>query len=96
MSEPSARVAEMFPVLDPGQIARIRAVGREREIGDGEILFDQGAPAPSFVVVLAGAIEVVHPYAGGEHPIRIHGPGEFTGGVWVWRTGEGGVSAAGQ
>lgn len=73
------RLAEMFPTLAPAQIAQIQPCGRERAFADGAIVFEQGEAATTFMVVLAGAIEVVHPYPGGEHPITVHQPGGFTG-----------------
>jgi thioredoxin reductase (NADPH) len=77
------RLAEMFPTLDAAQIERLRAVGHERAVHAGEILFDQGDASAKFLVVLEGAIEVVHPYADGEHLITVHQPGEFTGEITV-------------
>ncbi|HEY0993730.1 MAG TPA: FAD-dependent oxidoreductase, partial [Kofleriaceae bacterium] len=73
------RLAEMFPALDAAQIERLRAVGHERAIHAGELLFDQGEASVKFSVVLEGEIEVVHPYADGEHLITVHQRGEFTG-----------------
>jgi thioredoxin reductase (NADPH) len=73
----------MFPTLDDAQIERMRAVGHERAFHTGEILFDQGEAQAKFFVVLEGSIEVVHPYASGEHPITVHQPGGFTGEITV-------------
>ena len=73
------RTAEMFPALTEAQIERIDRIGHERALHAGEILFDQGDESTKFFVVLAGEIEVVHPYGELEHPVRVHGRGEFTG-----------------
>ncbi|MGH2899471.1 MAG: cyclic nucleotide-binding domain-containing protein, partial [Solirubrobacteraceae bacterium] len=73
------RHADAFPTLDAAQIARIRAAGHERTFRAGEILFDQGEAAVTFLVILEGSVEVVHPYDAGEHLITVHEPGSFTG-----------------
>jgi thioredoxin reductase (NADPH) len=73
----------MFPTLDAAQVARLHEAGTERAIHAGEILFEQGDVQTKFFVVLEGSIEVVHPYAGGEHPITVHEPGGFTGEMTV-------------
>jgi thioredoxin reductase (NADPH) len=73
------RTAEMYPTLSDAQIERIRAVGHERAMHAGEIVFEQGEASTKFFVVLDGEIEVVHPYGDLEHPVVIHGPGQFTG-----------------
>src|SRR4051812_41060105 len=84
MTEPvDPRSAEMFPTLDDAQIDRLRELGHERAFHAGELLFEQGEAATRFMVVLEGTIEVVHPFAGGEHPITVHGRGEFTGEINV-------------
>src|SRR5262249_16868417 len=82
---------ETFPTLDDAQIERIRAFGHERALHAGEVLFEQGEPTTKFFVVLEGTLDVVHPYASGEHPIEhsiehlitIHEVGGFTGEVSV-------------
>jgi len=80
--EPAER-PEMFPTLDDEQIERLRAIGTERAVHAGEILFEQGDASTKFFLVIEGSIEVVHPYAGGEHPITVHEPGGFTGEISV-------------
>jgi thioredoxin reductase (NADPH) len=77
--ELSPRHAETFPTLDASQIERVRRAGTERAFHAGEILFDQGELATKFFVLLEGSIEVVHPYAAGEHLLAVHSPGSFTG-----------------
>ena len=77
------RTAEMYPTLSDAQIERIRAVGHERAMHAGEIVFEQGEESTKFFVVLDGEIEVVHPYGDLEHPVVVHGPGQFTGELTV-------------
>src|SRR5690242_9124164 len=79
MTAASPPLVEMFPTLDDAQIERMRTIGHERAVHAGEILFEQGEVLTKFFVVLEGSIEVVHPYADGEHPITVHEPGGFTG-----------------
>ena len=73
------RTAEMFPTLTDAQIARVRLLGHERALHAGEIVMEQGEESTKFFVVLEGEVEIVHPYGDVEHPVRVHGPGEFTG-----------------
>jgi thioredoxin reductase (NADPH) len=73
------RQAEMFPSLDVAAVDRMRPAGRERAFRAGEILFEQGEASTRFLVVLDGAIEVVHPTANGEQLITVHEVGGFTG-----------------
>ena len=51
------RREQMFPRLAPQQIARLIDLGKRRQMQRGEILYDQGAAAPYFYVVLSGALE---------------------------------------
>ncbi len=73
------RLAETFPKLSDAQIERMRAAGHERAVHAGEILIEQGDVSDKFFVVLEGAVAVVQPYPGGEHPVAMHEVGEFTG-----------------
>jgi thioredoxin reductase (NADPH) len=75
----SPRAAEMFPTLSDAQIERMRGAGHERAVRAGELLFDQGDASTALFVALEGSLEVVHPYAAGEHLIAVHDRGGFTG-----------------
>jgi thioredoxin reductase (NADPH) len=77
----TVRAEHAFPTLTAPQIARIAAIGRRRRIERGEILIEAGAPIQSFFLVLAGRIEIVRQWAGGQALIVEHGPGQFTGEV---------------
>ena len=79
MTADAQQAAEMFPTLDDAQIGRVRAVGRERAVHAGEVLVEQGEASTRFFVVLDGSVEVIHPYAAGEHLITVVEPGGFTG-----------------
>src|ERR1051326_2066066 len=71
---------QLFPVLTPAQIARVAELGRRRQVGTGEVLYEQGAKTGMFVVT-AGEIEVTRPSNTSATLITAHGPGQFTGAV---------------
>lgn len=77
----ASRRAQMFPVLTDTDAARAAAFGVERTFPAGAIVWEQGDEHVPFFVVLEGELEVVHPRAGGEDLITVHGPKEFTGEV---------------
>ena len=71
---------QIFPVLTPGQMARIRSCSELRKVQTGEILFEIGDADVSFFVLLSGAMEIVQPDVNGaERLIATHNAGEFTG-----------------
>ena len=70
---------QMFPILSPEQIDRIRPLGHVRSVHQGEIIFEPNTPAISFFVLLSGAMEIAQPTLDGERIIATHAPGEFTG-----------------
>jgi thioredoxin reductase (NADPH) len=77
----SSRVEEIFPILTPAQINRIRVHGHTRPIQPGEVLVEQGDSIVPFFVVVSGELEIVRPSCAGETLVTIHGPGQFTGEV---------------
>ena len=77
------RTAEMFPRLTATQIERMAALGHERALHAGEIVFEQGEESTKFFVLLEGEIAVVHPYGDVEDPVVVHQPGQFTGEINV-------------
>jgi len=84
MSSPSIPSAldartQMFPVLSPAQIERLRSCGRVRRVHAGEILWDVGDSNIPFFVVITGRMAIVQPDLTGERAITGHGPGEFSG-----------------
>jgi len=70
---------QAFPILTAAQIARIRPVGKVRNVSKGEILFEPGDTGVPFFVLLSGAMEIVLPDLNGESLVATHGPGGFTG-----------------
>jgi len=74
-----ARADHVFPKLTGAQIARIAAHGARRAVAPGEVLVDAGDQVVPFLVVTAGAIEVVRIAGGTETLVAVHGPGQFSG-----------------
>jgi len=79
----SSRVEQIFPKLTPAQISRIAVHGHIRAIQPGEVLVEQGESAVPFFVVVSGEIEIVRPSGAAETLVTIHGPGQFTGDVYM-------------
>ncbi len=75
---------QIFPILQPEQIARLAAHGHTRATERGEVLLEAGITAARFFVVTAGRVEVVRPAGSGvpsETLVTVHGPGQFSGDV---------------
>ena len=75
-----ARREQMFPVLDAGDIARLKRFGDLRGYQPGEALMKTGEVASGLYFVLNGKVQVSQ--GGGYSPrqdIIQHGPGEFGG-----------------
>jgi thioredoxin reductase (NADPH) len=69
----------VFPKLTGAQIARIAAHGARRAVAPGEVLVEAGDQVVPFLVVTAGAIEVVRIAGDTESLVAVHGPGQFSG-----------------
>lgn len=84
MAPAHPRHHQMFPVLDPAQVATARrfASGPPRTCPAGDVLFDVGDHDAPVWLVLDGAIDVVRRDGlGHEKPITTQGAGQFTGEV---------------
>lgn len=77
---PHAREAQIFPRLDHATIERLMPYGDVELPAAGSVLFERGARAVDFFVVLDGAIELSE-QSGAEAPeaFRRYRAGEFTG-----------------
>jgi thioredoxin reductase (NADPH) len=74
------RRAQMFPMLEPGEVERVRRFGEVRAFADGEALAKVGERGHGLIIVLAGKVEITQrDELGRRTPIVTHGPGEFTG-----------------
>src|SRR6266850_3349170 len=74
------RYEQMFPILEPAEIDRLRRFGETRTYGVGERLVTTGEPSPGMLVILSGEVAVTqHNVLGRNEPIVTHGPGGFMG-----------------
>ena len=69
----------MFPVLDAGQISRLKAYGEVRETEPGQVLFQEGDTSYDFIVILEGSVSIVENFGGEARTIASHGPNRFLG-----------------
>ncbi len=71
---------QMFPVLDPSEIERVRRFGKVRSYGAGEALAKVGDAGHGLSVILAGKVDITqHDELGRRTPIVTYGPGSFMG-----------------
>ena len=71
---------QMFPVLDPSEIDRVRRFGETRFYRAGERLATTGEVGPGMFVILAGNVVVTQRDELAHHPpIVTYGPGSFLG-----------------
>src|SRR6266850_4936502 len=54
-----SRMQQLFPILSPAEIDRVRRFGDVRRFRPGEILYQVGKPGPGMYVILAGRVAVV-------------------------------------
>src|SRR5258705_2418161 len=55
----TSRLDQMFPVLSPAEIDRVRPFGDVRRFSSGELLCQVGKPTPGMYVILSGRAAVV-------------------------------------
>lgn len=77
----ASRREQIYPVLNAAQVARFAAFGVEQAFTDGALVWDQGDAGVACYLVLAGALEIVHPECDSARVITTHEAGEFTGEV---------------
>src|SRR5215204_4147629 len=71
---------QMFPVLQPPEIERVRRFGTKRSYRQGEALAKVGEVGEGLTIILAGNVDVTRHHASGHgEPIVTHGPGAFMG-----------------
>ncbi len=74
------RYEQMFPTLQPAEIARLRHFGEVRSFTAGEHLVTAGKPSAGMTVILSGNVAVAQQdVLGHETPIVTHAPGGFMG-----------------
>jgi thioredoxin reductase (NADPH) len=71
---------QMFPVLEPMEIERVRRFGKVRSYGTGEALAKVGEKGHGLTVILAGTVDITqHDESGRRDLIVTYGPGAFMG-----------------
>jgi thioredoxin reductase (NADPH) len=71
---------QMFPVLEPFEIERVRRFGMVRSSDDGAALAKVGEVGPGLTIILAGRVEIARRHElGNSTPIVTYGPGSFMG-----------------
>jgi thioredoxin reductase (NADPH) len=76
----ATRRHQMFPVLKPAEIERVRRFGKIRSYDAGEALAKVGEAGDGLKIILAGKVDVTqHRESGRQEPIVTHGPGAFMG-----------------
>jgi thioredoxin reductase (NADPH) len=71
---------QMFPVLEPAEVDRLRRFGEPRSYGAGERLSTTGEIGPGMLVILAGKVVMTQRDELAHHePIVTYGPGSFLG-----------------
>jgi thioredoxin reductase (NADPH) len=73
------RAAQVFPILSPEEIARLRHYGETRRFKSGEYLSKAGERSPGMLVILSGEIDAIqHDALGQDEHIVTHRPGSFS------------------
>src|SRR5947207_2871010 len=71
---------QMFPVLEPAEIERVRRFGKVRSYGAGEALAKVGKVGLGLTIILGGNVDITqHDESGRRTAIVTHGPGAFMG-----------------
>lgn len=93
-SDPWARQEQTFPKLNDEMIRAVTPYGHEETPAQGAVLFERGQRSVDFFLVLQGNIEVFElDLAGAPHLLRLIGPGQFTGELYLLNERQALVSA---
>jgi thioredoxin reductase (NADPH) len=83
MTTPSiidTRRDQMFPILEPADLERVRRFGMVRSYGAGEALAKVGEVGHGLIIIIAGDVDITqHDQSGRRTLIVTHGPGAFMG-----------------
>ena len=75
-----ARRAQMYPLLTPAEIDRLRRFGTPCSFAPGEMLVRSGESGHGLTLVLSGEVEITQKSEGGEQRLIVtHVPGAFLG-----------------
>ena len=69
---------QMFPVLSPPEIERLRRFGQPRRYPKDSLVLEAGKQTDGLLLILAGEVSMA-PHADHRQPIIVHGPGGFMG-----------------
>jgi len=76
----AAREAQMFPLLEPEEVARLRRFGAQRHYAKGTRISETGKQMPGLLLVLSGTIRVTGRDGRGQDlPVTDHVAGGFAG-----------------
>ncbi len=76
------RQSTLFGDVSEEEIVSILSQGEEVHLQQGDVLFEEGAPATNFYILLEGDIQITHNTNGQEMVVADHAdPGSFTGEV---------------
>lgn len=79
-SDPYAREAQTFPLLNDDQVARLADYGKTEELEKGAVLFSRGDRGADFFLLLEGSIEIYEELGNGRtETITVHRKHQFTG-----------------
>jgi thioredoxin reductase (NADPH) len=79
---------QMFPLLEPAEIERVRRFGKVRSYRAGEALAKVGHVSDGLTIILAGKVDITqHDESGRRTPIVTHATGAFMGSSLNWRAG---------
>jgi CRP-like cAMP-binding protein len=78
-------VYSLFHDLPERDVETVGAQLRTVEVGEGDVIVRQGAPADKFFIIVDGEVEVVHDGDGGEKKLATLGRGQFFGEIAILR-----------
>jgi hypothetical protein len=81
------RRVPIFASLDPEDLQRVAAAATERNWTEGDVLMREGDIGSDLIVIVEGAVSVIHEDADRRHVLRRVGAGEHIGELAVLREG---------
>jgi len=71
---------QIFPILEPSEIERVRRFGSVRSYGAGAVLAEAGKALEGLTIILVGTVRVTRRTSSGDGDLIVaHGPGSFLG-----------------
>jgi len=71
---------QIFPILEPSEIERVRRFGSVRSYGAGAVLTEAGKALEGLTIILVGTVRVTRRTSSGDGDLIVaHGPGSFLG-----------------